>query len=246
MITIVLADDHAIVRDGLVPLLEAQPEFSVVAAVENGRAALDAIERFQPDIAVVDILMPEVGGIDVVRQAREISPKTQAVILSAYSEERYLLGAFRAGARAFVLKDARPRDLVMAITSVIAGQRYLSPPLAETVLDAYLDQAEQSSACDPYEQLTTREREVLHWTAEGKTAPQIASLLGISVRTVETHRANVMRKLGTRSKSDLVRYVVERAERQADPRIRGGARRDPAQLTAAANRQKEMRTRRRN
>ncbi|HPT99519.1 MAG TPA: helix-turn-helix transcriptional regulator, partial [Armatimonadota bacterium] len=94
----------------------------------------------------------------------------------------------------------------------------------------------QSGACDPYEQLTTREREVLHWTVEGKTAPQIASLLEISVRTVETHRANVMRKLGTRSKSDLVRYVVERAERQADPRIRGGARRDPARHTTAANR----------
>lgn len=212
MTRIIVADDHAIVREGLVPLIAAQPGLSVVGEADNGLDALRMIERLKPDIAIVDIVMPELGGIDVARQARDLSPDTRVIILSAYSEERYVLAALRAGSRAYVLKEARPRDLITAITEVAAGRRYLSPPLAEAALDAYIAKARPSPEGDPSERLTAREREVLGLTAQGKTAAQVAQLLGINVRTAETHRANLMRKLGVRNRSDLVRYAIEQDE----------------------------------
>lgn len=212
MTRIIVADDHAIVREGLVPLIAAQPGLTVVGEADNGLDALRMIERLKPDIAIVDIVMPELGGIDVARQARDLSPDTRVIILSAYSEERYVLAALRAGVRAYVLKEARPRDLVTAITEVAAGRRYLSPPLLEAALDAYVAKARRARTGDPTEHLTAREREVLDLTAQGETAGQVARALGISARTAETHRANLMRKLGVRNRSDLVRYAIEQDE----------------------------------
>lgn len=212
MIRIVFADDHAIVREGLVPLIAAQPGLSVVGEADDGYNALEVIERLKPDIAVLDIMMPGLGGIEVARRVRDCSPGTRVIILSAYSEERHVLDALRAGVRAYVLKEARPRDLVTAITEVAAGRRYLSPPLLEAALDAYIEKARRARTGDRSEHLTDREREVLHLTAQGKTAGQVARALGISARTVETHRANLMRKLGVRNRSDLVRYAIKQDE----------------------------------
>lgn len=212
MTTIVLADDHAIIREGLVPFIAAQPGYSVVGEADNGPDALAAIERLKPDIAIIDIMMPGLGGIEVARQVRDRSPDTHVIILSAHSEERYVLDALRVGVRAYVIKAARPRDLITAITEVAAGRRYLSPPLTEAALDAYIEKARRPPVSDPAQRLSPREREVLRLTADGKTAAQVARVLGISTRTAETHRSNLMRKLGVRNRSDLVRYAIQQDE----------------------------------
>lgn len=209
MTTIVLADDHHVVRQGLRSLLEAEPDFSVIGETADGLEATQLVERLQPDVLVLDLMMPGLNGLAVTRQVSQRLLRTHVVILSMHPNEAYVLEALRAGAAAYVLKESTSAELVRAVREAVAGRRYLSSPLSERAIEAYMQKAE-SAALDPYETLTAREREVLHLVAEGHANAEIADRLFISRRTVETHRANLMRKLGLRTQTDLIRYALQR------------------------------------
>lgn len=210
MIRIMLADDHHMVRQGIRVLLEVEPDLHVVAEVADGLQAVDIAEIEQPDILIVDMMMPGLNGLDVIKQVVRRSPKTRIIILSMQTDEMYVLGALRNGADGYVLKDASAEHLVKAIHTVLDGKRYLSAPLTERMIDVYIENASLESADDPYESLTPREREVLHLAAESYTNPQIAERLSISPRTAENHRANIMRKLNIKNQTDLIRYAIKR------------------------------------
>ncbi len=209
MTTIVLADDHHVVRQGLRALLEAQPDFQLVGEAGDGLEAVQLTERLRPDVLVIDLMMPSLNGLEATRQVSQRSPHTRVVILSMHSNEAYVLEALRNGAAGYVLKGSSAADLVQAVREVVAGRRYLSSPLSERAIEAYIQKATDVTL-DPYEMLTNREREVLHLAAEGHTNAEIADQLSISPRTAETHRANLMHKLGLHTHTDLIRYALRR------------------------------------
>lgn len=209
MTTIVLADDHHVVRQSLRLLLEAEPRFKVLGEAANGLEAVDLVERLQPDVLVVDIMMPGLNGIDVARRVKKQMPGTIIVILSMHENEAYVVEALRAGVTAYVLKKATAQELVYALEQAISGHLFLSPPLTEHAIQAYMEKM-QGTALDPYETLTTREREVLHLAAEGLNNSQIASRLSISPRTAEMHHSNLMRKLRLRNQTELIRFALQR------------------------------------
>ena len=206
--TIVLADDHPIVRQGLKTVLEAEPDFRVIGEAGDGSQAVQLVERLQPQVLVLDLLIPGLSGLEVARQVRQRAPETRVIVLSMHANEAYVLEALRHGAAAYVLKATSSTELVQAVRAVVAGRRYLSRPLTERALAAYAQRAEATP--DLYETLTTREREVLHLAAEGRSNSEIAARLSISPRTVEIHRRHLMRKLGLHSQTDLVRYALRR------------------------------------
>jgi len=208
-VKIVLADDHPIVRQGLCALLEAETDFQVVGEAGDGLEAVALVERVKPDVLVLDLMMPTLSGLEVARQTRQRSPQTRVVILSMHADEGYVLEALTAGASANVLKKSTAGDLVKAIRDAIAGRRFLSPPLSERLIDAYVEKT-RSAPLDSYNTLTPREREVLQLAAEGHTNAAIATRLSISPRTVEMHRASVMRKLDLQNQVELVRYALQR------------------------------------
>ena len=206
---IVLADDHKVVRQGLRALLEAEPDFRVVGETGDGLEAVQLVERLKPDVLVLDLMMPGLSGLEVTRQVTKRLPQTRVVILSMHADQAYVLEALKNGASGYVLKESSTADLVQAVREVLAGRRYLSPPLSEHAIEAYVGMAKETTL-DRYKTLTTREREVLHLAAEGHTNAEIADRLSISSRTAETHRANMMRKLDLRSQTDLIRYALRR------------------------------------
>ena len=208
-ITIVAADDHEVTLIGIRRLLEAEPDFEVVGEATDGLAVAPLVERLRPAVLVLDLKMPGINGLEITRLVTERAPKTRVVFLSIYGNESYVVEALRNGASAYVLKDAVAAELVRAIRAALAGRRYLSPPLSDDAIDAYLQRAQESPA-DLYETLTAREREVLHLTAQGNTTPEIATRLFLSQRTVETHRANLMRKLRLRNHAQVIRYALQR------------------------------------
>lgn len=207
--TVVLADDHAVVRQGLRALLEATPEFAIVGEVDDGLKVLEAMERVRPNVLVLDLMMPGLNGLEITRQVHKRFPQIRIVILSMHASEAYVLEALRHGAAGYVLKEATSEEVVQAVREAAAGRRYLSRPLSERAIEAYARKAQETSL-DLYETLTSREREVLHLAAEGRSNAEIATRLGISPRTAETHRANLMQKLGLQSQTDLVRYALRR------------------------------------
>lgn len=209
MITIFLADDHNIVRKGLQAILHNEEDFKIVGEAGDGLETVQKVAELQPDILVLDIMMSGINGLEVTRQLNKKCPKTGIVILSMHSNEAYVLEALRSGARAYILKDNTTEELVQAIHEVAAGRRYLSAPLAERAIDAYTRKAEPESN-DPYEQLTTREREIMHLASQGLSNAEIAERLFISPRTVETHRSNLMHKLGLRSHTELLQFAMLR------------------------------------
>ncbi len=209
MTSIVLADDHDFTRRGLQTVLETQPDFHIVGEARDGLETIDVVEHLQPDVLVVDVVMPGLTGLEVTRRTRQVSSKTCVVVLSMYDNHAYVAEALRAGAKAYVLKRSESRELVTAIRDVIAGQLYLSPPLSESSIKKYIERAEQALT-DSYDMLTTREREVLQLTAEGRSRAEIAERLYISARTVEAHRASFMQKLGLHSQTELIRYALRR------------------------------------
>jgi DNA-binding NarL/FixJ family response regulator len=211
MPTIVLADDHPIVRSGLRALLEAEPGYEVIGEADDGRGALDLVERLRPALLVVDVMMPGLGGLEVARLVTQRVPTTRVIVLSLHSNEAYVLEALRNGAAAYVLKNTSTFALAEAVREVMAGHRYLSPPLTERAIHAYIARSTAHvGAIDRYDLLTTREREVLHLAAEGLTNPEIGERLHISPRTAETHRANLMRKLDLTTQADLLKYALNR------------------------------------
>jgi two-component system, NarL family, response regulator NreC len=209
MTSIVLADDHHVVRQGLRALLEAEAGFSIAGEAADGLEAADLVERLKPDVLVVDLMMPGLNGLEVTRQVSKRSPQTRVILLSMHANEGYVLEALRHGANAYVLKDCTATELTRAVREVAAGRRYLSPPLSERAIEAYL-QKSKAATLDVYDTLTGREREVLQLVAEGHSNAEISSRLFISPRTVEIHRANLMRKLGLRNQTDLIRFALRR------------------------------------
>jgi DNA-binding NarL/FixJ family response regulator len=207
--TIVLADDHRIVRQGLRALLSAEDDFSVIGEADDGREALAVVERFNPDVLVLDLMMPGLNGLEVARQVHKHSPKVGIVVLSMHDDEGFVLEALANGVSAYVLKDSNSSDLVQAVREVAAGRRYLSPPLSDRAIETYQQMA-KIGTMDKHDTLTTREREVLQLSAEGHTNSEIAARLGISPRTAETHRSRLMHKLGLHSQADLIRYALRR------------------------------------
>ena len=208
-ISIVLADDHPLVRQGLRAVLEAEGDCAVIGEAADGLTVVDLVERTRPDVLVLDLMMPGLNGLEIARQITQRAIKTRVVIVSMHAEEVYVLEALRNGATGYVLKDANPTDVVFAVREAAAGRRYLCRPLSERALAAYAQQA-QDAPQDAYETLTTRERSVLQLIAESASNTEVAARLGISPRTVETHRANLMRKLGLQSQTDLIRYALRR------------------------------------
>jgi two-component system, NarL family, response regulator NreC len=208
MIKIILADDHQVVRKGFKALLSAEPEFSIVGEAGDGFETLRLVEQLQPEVLVLDLMMSGINGLEVTRQLNKRSPKTGIVILSMHSNEAYVLEALRSGAKAYILKESPPEELIKAIKEVSSGRRYLSSPLTELAIEAYTQKAE-IKAQEPYDQLTTREREILQLAAQGCTNTEIANRLFISSRTVETHRTNLMRKLNLHNHVQLIQFAIQ-------------------------------------
>lgn len=207
--TVVIADDHHVVRQGLRAVFADQHDFVVTGESADGREVVSVVERLRPQVLVLDLVMPRLSGLEVIRQVRQRAPGTRIVVLSMHANEAYVFEALRNGASAYVLKSARGSEVVKAAREVLSGRRYLSPPLSEAAVRAY-EKRSKHGALDLYETLTSREQEVFHLAAEGCGNPEIADLLSISVRTVETHRANLLRKLGLISQTELVRYALGR------------------------------------
>jgi len=207
---ILLADDHSIVRTGLRSVLESEPGMIVVAEAANGREAVRLSEQFKPDIAIVDIAMPQLNGIDAVAQISKISPNTRSLILSMHSDETYILRALSAGAKGYILKDAAEDEILPATKSVLQGKSYFSPAIARTLLEDYVRYLRQRGLEDSYDLLTDREKEILQLLAEGRSNKDVANLLGLSVTTVETHRTNMMQKLDLHSAAEIVLYAVRK------------------------------------
>ena len=201
---IVLADDHALVRQGIKSLLEREG-MQVVAEASDGQQAVRQSESLNPDIAVMDIGMPILNGMDAARELSRACPKTKAILLTQHDEDQYVSEALGAGVKGYVLKSQVASDLVHAIQQVMRGQVYLSPGISGAVLAAYRSKADRPS--DP---LTARERQVLQLIAEGKSTKDVASLLGVSVKTAESHRSRLMQKLDIHETASLVRYAVKR------------------------------------
>lgn len=205
MIKVLLVEDHHIVRQGFKALLEDDPEITVIGETGDGLEAVSLAQAQKPDVVIVDIGLPNMNGLDVTKKVKAIPHSPHVIILSMYAAEVYVLRAFKNGASGYVVKSATD-DLVYAVKQVVSGNRFLGSPFAEKAIDAYLARAATSSG--DYESLTSREREVLQYLAEGSSAADVASLLNISPRTVEVHRSNIMAKLKLNSSKEIVKYAA--------------------------------------
>jgi DNA-binding NarL/FixJ family response regulator len=204
VVRVVLADDHAVVRQGLRALLEREG-FQVAGEAADGRQAIELASTLLPDIAILDVRMPLLNGLDAAREIRKCCPKTKAILLTRHDEDQYVIEALHAGVTGYVLKSQMANDLLQAIKEVLRGGIYLSPGISRTVVQAYLSKT--SLEADP---LTSRERQILQLIAEGQSSKDIANLLGISTKTAEAHRARIMRKLDLHGTASLVRYAIRR------------------------------------
>jgi two-component system, NarL family, response regulator NreC len=203
VIRILLADDHVLVRQGFKMILSAQPDMQIVGEAANGRETVEAAEKLQPDVVLMDVTMPELNGIEATRRLQTASPRTRVLALSMHKDAVYVREILRAGARGYLLKDSGDADLIAAVRSVAKGEAYLSPAVSDAVLTDY-----RRHVTDPLDLLTSREREVLQMIAEGKTNKEIATSLNLSVYTVEAHRGRIMEKLNLHSTGELVRFAL--------------------------------------
>jgi DNA-binding NarL/FixJ family response regulator len=210
LIRVLLADDHKLIRAGLRLVVDQQPDLSVVGEADDGRQAVELAKSLKPDVVVMDIGMPNLNGIEAARQIRDIRPDAAVVMLSMHSDEGYVLRALGAGARAYLLKDSATTDLVQAIHAVVEGKSFFSPAVSKVLLQDYMRKLRRSGAEDSYDLLSPREREVLQLVAEGKSNKEVASLLNLSVYTVETHRAKIMQKLNLKGVPELILYAVRK------------------------------------
>jgi DNA-binding NarL/FixJ family response regulator len=213
MIRVLLADDHAVVRDGLRALLEAQPGIEVVGDVSNGREAVREAQRLLPDVVVMDIAMPGLNGIEATLQIQEVSPPPRILILSMHSTTEHIFRALQAGARGYLLKDSAGKEVVEAVRVVHAGRRYLSQKIAATVIDDYIAERHRTS---PLDSLSRRERQILQLIAEGKTSAEVGAILFLSPKTVDTYRSRMMHKLGIGDLPKLVKFAIQNGITQLD------------------------------
>jgi DNA-binding NarL/FixJ family response regulator len=208
-ITVFLADDHAVVRDGLRVLLEAQHDIKVIGDAANGRDAVRQVTKLCPDVVIVDIAMPELNGIEATCQIRQLCPATQVVILSVHSTTEHIFRALQAGARGYLLKESAGAEVVKAVLAVHAGRRYLSQKISDKVIDDFVRQRELAQAQSPLARLSPREREVLQLVVEGKSSTEIADTLSLSPKTIETYRSRLMHKLGISDLPSLVKFAIQ-------------------------------------
>jgi DNA-binding NarL/FixJ family response regulator len=207
---IVIAEDHTILREGLKSLLRADPDFDIVGEAEDGRDAIRCVQTLSPDLVLMDLSMPRMGGLDALKEIKKQNPEAKIVILTVHKTEEYVLTTLQAGADGYVLKDATKTELVMAIKNVLNGKRYLSPGISEKVIEGYLEGRKDIKTSSAWDTLTQREREILKLIAEGYKNKEIADYLFISLKTVEKHRANLMRKLDLHNAAALTAYAVEK------------------------------------
>jgi len=206
-IRILLADDHKIVRDGLRTLIGKEAGMEVIGEAENGRKALKMAEKIRPNVVIIDVTMPDMNGIEATKKMVTEVPGVKVIALSMHSDRRFVLGMLEAGASGYLMKDCAFDELAKAVRSVSTGQTYLSPSIADVLVKGYLDRVNEklSVARSP---LTEREREILQLLAEGRSSKEIAAHIGVSVKTVETHRRNMMQKLNMRSVAELTKYAI--------------------------------------
>lgn len=207
-VRVLLADDHQVVRQGLRALLQTQAGIEVVGEAGDGLEAVDQAQTLRPDVVVMDIAMPLLNGIEATQQIADKVPGARVVILSMYHTKQYVFRALRAGAAGYVLKQNSSAELLLAIEAVSRGESFLSPSVSREVIDEYLQRAKGDEALSEYDRLSAREREILQLTAEGRGTKEIARLLRVSPRTIETHRANLMNKLNIHHTAGLVRFAV--------------------------------------
>jgi DNA-binding NarL/FixJ family response regulator len=205
---VLIVDDHTMVRESLVSVLQADGEVQVVAQAADGIEAIEKAMQTRPDVVIVDLSMPRLGGVEVVRRLREALPATRVLVLTMHQEDEYVLQAVRAGASGYLVKDSAASELLAAVRSLHAGRGYFGPQAARTLAEQL--QHPERTLDDPYGRLTPREREVLHLIAEGLTTKEIARKLDISAKTAENHRARVLAKLDARNTADVIRYAVRR------------------------------------
>ena len=210
-IKVLLADDHTIVRKGLCSLLEDEEGIEIIGEAEDGREAINLAEKLHPDIIVMDIAMPGLNGLEATRQLKKLYPEIKILILSMYANEEYVFQTLKAGAEGYLVKRVAPLELISAIKAVHQGNSFLSPTISRTVIDEYIRRADEiSEQVDASKNLTARETEVLQLLAEGRKTREIAELLYISIKTVETHRAHIMDKLGIHSTAELTHYAISK------------------------------------
>jgi DNA-binding NarL/FixJ family response regulator len=213
MTTAIIADDHEIVRRGVRGVLDASGSCNVVAEAADGLSAVQLVEKHKPGLLFLDLNMPRMHGIEVLKQTRTSSPRTAVIVLSMHNDEPYVIEALRAGAMAYILKGSESLEIGQALKEVLAGRRFLSAPLSEWAINALV--TKPADAADPLQSLTSRERMVLQLAAEGHSNNELADKLFISPRTAETHRTNMLRKLGLHTQTDLVRFAIRKGLIQA-------------------------------
>ncbi len=207
---VLIADDHPLIRSGLRSLLARDSEFEVVGEAADGYQALELVEQLKPDIVMLDVSMPRLNGIDVARKLSETAPSTRVIIVSIHSDEGYVLRALRAGAKGYLLKASPEGDILNAVRTVAAGHAYLSPEMSRLLVEEYVREMRERGVEDSYELLSIREKEILQLLVSGSSNRQIADLIHVSVTTVETHRANILQKLGIHSLPELILYAVRK------------------------------------
>jgi DNA-binding NarL/FixJ family response regulator len=210
MVRMVIVDDHPFLRTGLRCVLEEHPEFRVVGEAADGREGVQLVEKGKPNLAILDIGMPNLNGIEAARQIHDSFPEVAIIMLSVHSDESYVLRALKAGARAYLLKQSAEADLITAVKAVMQGKSFFSPAVSQMLLEDYMRQLRDRQAEDTYDLLTAREREILQMVAEGKSNKEIANLLHLSPYTIETHRANMMEKLSLHNVPELILYAVRK------------------------------------
>lgn len=207
---VLLADDHGIVRRGMKALLELEPGLEIVGEAADGLETLHLCETLRPDVVILDIAMPRLNGVDVAARAVKQDPNLKVIILSMYADESYVVRAMAAGAKAYLLKDATEEDLLPAVRAVASGRSFFSPAVSRLLLEDYVRNLKRRGLEDSYHLLTDREKQVLQLLAEGRSNKEVAADLGVGVSTVETHRANLMQKLGLRNTAEIVLYAVRK------------------------------------
>lgn len=208
-IKILIADDHALVREGISALIRCYDTIEVVGEASNGKEAVEKTLRLDPDIVLMDIAMPGLGGIEATVEIKKLSPKTRVLILSQYDDKEYVSRLLKAGVSGYILKHAVGTDLIAAIKAVARGECYLYPTIASSVIDGYLDK-KKITVEDPYDRLTDREKQVLKLLAEGLSHKEIATCLNISVKTVITHQTNLSEKLAIHSRAALIKFAIQK------------------------------------
>ena len=210
MTRILLADDHGVVRQGLRAVLARDASFEVIGESGDGREAVRLADALQPDVVIMDISMPQLNGIEAAKQIVKANPRTHIIILSMHSDETYLMRALQAGVKGYLLKESAEEDLIRAVRMVAQGKPFFSPAVTSALLADYMRDMQQRNLRDSYDLLTEREKEVLQLLAEGKSNKEAAMVLDLSTNTVETHRTNLMQKLGLHNTAEIVLYAVRK------------------------------------